>query len=215
MQASPDNLEPQLNALMRAIAAGQTAIALRWLNDVPALAMARLAKGATRNGAERNYLDETGYYLYAGVTALHVAATAYQVELVHKLLGMGADVRARDRRGAEPIHAAAVGQPGTSRWNPAAQAATIACLIEAGADPDAVDKSGVTALHRAVRTRCAAAVKALLDGGADPQRRNDRGSTPLLLATRTSGRGGSGSPAAKEEQRAILLLLEEHGGTSK
>jgi ankyrin repeat protein len=46
---------------------------------------------------------------------------------------------------------------------------TIAHLIEAGADPNPTDKSGVTPLHRAVRTRCAAAVKALLEAGADPR----------------------------------------------
>jgi ankyrin repeat protein len=56
--------------------------------------------------------------------------------------------------------------PGSPGWNPAAQAATIAYLIEAGADPNARDKSQVAPLHRAVRTRCAAAVGALLDGGA-------------------------------------------------
>jgi hypothetical protein len=91
------------------------------------------------------------------------------------------------------------------------QAATIARLIESGADPDALDKSGVTPLHRAVRTRCAAAVKALLDHGADVQRRNNSGSTPMLLATVNSGRGGTGSPEAKAQQVEIIRLLEQHG----
>ena len=39
----------------------------------------------------------------------------------------------------------------------------------AGADPNAVDKGGVTPLQRAVRARCASAVSALLEGGSDPQ----------------------------------------------
>lgn len=55
--------------------------------------------------------------------------------------------------------------PGLPAWNPDAQVATIGCLIAAGADPNAMDKSGVAPLHRAVRARCAAAVEALLDGG--------------------------------------------------
>src|SRR5206468_5184402 len=115
-------------------------------------------------------------------------------------------------RGAEPLHYAVDGAPGSRTWDPDAQAATVACLIEAGADPNALDKNGVTPLHRAVRTRCAAAVKVLLEGGADPRRKNKNGSTPMLLATQNTGRGGSGSPEAKAQQQEIVRLLERHGG---
>jgi hypothetical protein len=98
--------------------------------------------------------------------------------------------------------------PGSRTWNPPAQAETVRCLIEAGADPDATDKSGVTPLHRAVRTRCAAAVRALLDGGADPRHTNRSGTTPMQLAIWTTGRGGSGSPESKAQQVEIVDLLE-------
>jgi ankyrin repeat protein len=101
--------------------------------------------------------------------------------------------------------------PGSPTWDPRAQAATIASLIAAGADPNATDDSEVTPLHRAVRTRCAAAVQALLDGGADPRRKNKSGSTPMRLATSTTGRGGSGSLEAKAQQEEIVCLLERHG----
>jgi hypothetical protein len=66
----------------------------------------------------------------------------------------------------------------------------------------------VTPLHRAVRNRCSAAVEALLGAGADPRRQNDRGSTASDLAHRTTGRGGTGSAAAKAEQRIIIELLQ-------
>ncbi len=132
---------------------------------------------------------------------------------MRKLLAAGADIRARNRRGAEPIHGAAVGQPGSSAFDPRAQAVTITCLIEAGADPDALDMDGVAPLHRAVRTRCAAAVKALLEGGADPRQENKSGSTPMLLATRNTGRAGSGSAEAKAEQQLIVQLLQARLGT--
>jgi len=82
-----------------------------------------------------------------------------------------------------------------------------------GADPNAVDKSGVAPLHRAVRNRCALAVRALIEGGADPRAPNRNGSTPMLLATLNTGKSGSGSPGAKEQQREILRILEEHGAT--
>jgi ankyrin repeat protein len=209
----PGALDSALMALVRAIAGGDAAVALRLLAASPALAGVCFAEGATRRTAKTYYLDDIGRYVFAGDTALHVAAAAYGRELVQELIARGADVRAKNRRGAEPLHAAVVGVPGSRTWNPRAQVATVACLVEAGADPNALDKSGVTPLHRAVRTRCAAAVRVLLDAGADARRKNKRGSTPMLLATRNTGRGGAGSPEAKAQQREIVRLLEQHGAT--
>jgi ankyrin repeat protein len=197
--------------LARAIAAGDETAVLALLAASPQLATVSLARGAARHAARTYFLDPIGHYLYAGQTALHVAAAAYQGEIVRKLVALGADIRAKDRRGSEPLHYAAVGTPGSRTWNPDAQAATIASLIAAGADPNAVNMDDVTPLHRAVRTRCAAAVRALLDGGADPRARNGHGSTPVDLATRTTGRGGSGSPEAKAQQVEIVRLLEQRG----
>lgn len=202
-----------LMALVRAIVAGDEAAALRLLAASPALASTRAEDGATRQRAKDYYLDEITHYLYAGDTPLHIAAAAYRLEIVRNLIVMGGDVRARNRRGAEPLHYAVDGAPGSRTWNPSAQAATVACLIEAGADPNAVDQSGVTPLHRAVRTRCAAAVSALLDAGADARRTNKSGSTPMRLATQNTGRGGSGSPESKAQQQEIMRLLEQHGAT--
>jgi hypothetical protein len=190
-----------LKALLAAIVAGDAPAAARILAMSPGLALAHWNEG-------EHYFTEIQHYRYWGDTALHIAAAAYRKDIALDLIARGADVRAPNRRGAQPLHYAADGLPGSSAWNPPAQAATIACLIDAGADPNAVDKSGTMPLHRAVRTRCAAAVKALLEGGADPLARNGSGSTPMLLAARSTGRGGSGSPEAKAQQREILRLLE-------
>ena len=89
----------------------------------------------------------------------------------------------------------------------------ISYLIDAGADPDAIDKSGVAPLHRAVRTRSSAAVSALIDRGADPLLMNKSGSTPLHLAVQNTGKSNSGSEAAKEEQHRIIVLLLGHGAS--
>jgi hypothetical protein len=202
-----------LVALAQRIAGDDAADTIRLLDASPALAHASFEAGVTRQTAAA-YLDEFGRYFFDGDTALHIAAGAYRTDVAQKLIAMGADVRARNRRGAEPLHAAAVGMPGSQAWNPSAQEATIACLIRAGADPNAIDNSGVTPLHRAVRTRCAAAVKALLAGGADPRRKNKSGSTPMLLATENTGRGGSGSPEAKAQQQEIQRLLRQHGAAA-
>ena len=203
--------ETALMTLVRAIVADDAATVLRLLATSESLASARAGEGATRAAATDYYLAGIGHYLYAGDTALHIAAAAYQLPVARQLLTMGADVGARNRRGAQPLHYAADGSPRSPHWNPAGQAAIIACLIKAGADPNATDKSGVTPLHRAVRTRCAAAVSALLDGGADARRKNKAGSTPMQLATWTTGRGGSGSAEARAQQQEIVRLLQRHG----
>lgn len=201
----------ELWQLLRAIATGDTPRAARLLAASPRLASDASVVGATRDSSTSYFFKETKHYVYAGDTALHVAAAAYRIGIAKKLVRGGADVSARNRRGAQPIHYASVGQPGSATWAPKAQASVIAYLIEAGADPNATDKSGVTALHRAVRTRCAAAVRVLIEHGADPRRKNGSGSTPFDLAVQTTGRSGSGSVAAHEQQRQIIQLLAAHG----
>ena len=199
-----------LERLLRAIAAGDPA-AVRLLKAHPDLARAAASTGATRAGAERFYLPEIGHYVYTGDTALHVAAAGYHAALVRALVELGADPAARNRRGAQPPHYCAAGSPGSPRWNPDAQSATLRELLLSGADPGAPDRSGVTPLHVAVRTRCAPAVRILLAHGADPSRPNGSGSTPLHLAVQDTGRGGSGSAPAREQQAEIVRLLLEHG----
>jgi len=178
----------------------------------PGLARERALEGATRQVSQAHYLHEIEHYVYAGDTALHIAAAAHQENLVRDLIVLGGDVRARNRRGAEPLHYAADGMPASRVWKPQAQAATIACLVRAGADPNALDNNGVTPLHRAVRTRCAAAVQALIEAGADVLAKNKSGATPLRLARQNTGRGGSGSTEAKAQQLEILRLLGDFGG---
>ena len=203
--------DEELFQLLRAIAIGDEPHALRLLADAPRLALGASAVGATRGGSPHYFFAEIGRHVYAGDTALHVAAAAYRTDIAKELVRLGADVSARNRRGAQPLHYACVGQPGSERWDPRAQAKVVAYLIGAGADPNATDKSGVTPLHRAIRTRCSEAVRVLLDHGADPRRRNGSGSTPLRLAVLDTGRSGSGSVAAREQQRIIIQLLTDHG----
>jgi hypothetical protein len=200
--------DPELRRLIDAIASADESTFADMLAAAPALARAALREGATQAAATSNYLTAIGHYVYAGDTALHVAAAAHRPEMARALIGLGADVAARNRRGAAPLHYAADGNPGSPGWDPQAQSATIFCLIEAGADPDARDRNGVAPLHRAIRTRCSAAVRALLDGGADALATNGNGSTPMKLATRQTGRGGSGGAEAKAQQAEIVELLE-------
>ena len=196
------------SALLTAVIDGDAAAARRVLAAEPALAsMPFPLKGATRSASGVFFFDAISHYLYAGDTPLHMAAAAFDARIARMLIDRGADLRARNRRGAEPLHYAA----DTNHWHPSAQRKTIETLLAGGAAPNAVDKSGVAPLHRAVRTRSSAAVAALIVGGADVNLRNGRGSTPLAIARVTSGRGGSGSDRARAEQRKIIEILERAG----
>ncbi|HTG20925.1 MAG TPA: ankyrin repeat domain-containing protein [Reyranella sp.] len=212
MKRTGEKKDP-FSALVEAIVRADVTTATAMLAASPDLARQRAVQGADRQQAEDSFFEEITHYMYEGDSALHMAAASYQKEIAADLIAKGADVRARNRRGAEPLHYASDGVPGSRRWDPSAQAATIAILIAAGADPNSLDKSGVAPLHRAVRTRCAAAVEALLQGGADVSARNKSGSTPLLLARQKTGRGGSGSAEARAQQEEILRLLQAHGAT--
>jgi len=192
---------------VRVVVKGDVEQVSRRLAVRPALATTGCGVGATRQDASAFFFAEIAHYLYEGDTALHMAAAAFRQPVAALLIARGADCRAKNRRGAEPQHYAA----DANRQEAIAQAETIAFLISVGADPDALDRSGVAALHRAVRTRSLAAVRALVDGGADPSRRNKAGSTPLHLAVQTTGRGGSGSAHAREHQAGIVRLLLERG----
>jgi hypothetical protein len=203
--------EGALLALFAAIASRDDVEVARMLDRIPGLAAHPLRVGATRQDPRPYFLIPIRHHVYTGDTALHVAAAAHDRVLAERLVAQDAAVRARNRRGAEPLHYAADGRTDADYLHSNAQRETISYLIAAGADPNAIDKSGVAPLHRAVRTRSSAAVSALIDRGADPLLMNKSGSTPLHLAVQNTGKSNSGSKAAKEEQHRIIVLLLEQG----
>jgi hypothetical protein len=192
---------------VRLVVNGETPEMTRRLAASPSLATASSGTGTTRADAATFFFSDIAHYLYAGDTALHMAAAAFRRPVAELLVRHGADCRARNRRGAEPLHYAA----DANHWDPTAQTEVIEYLLSVGADPDALDSAGVAPLHRAVRTRSLPAVRALLDGRANPRAPNGAGSTPLHLAVQTTGRGGSGSQHARQQQTGIIRLLLEHG----
>src|SRR5215510_14643385 len=97
-----------LRKFVEVIAAGDASLVSRMLVASPRLAQANFHEGATRQAPKPNFLDTIKRYIWTGDTAQHFAAAAYQTEIARKLLAAGADVRARNRLGAEPLHSAAV-----------------------------------------------------------------------------------------------------------
>jgi ankyrin repeat protein len=201
-----------LLALFRAMASGNDTEVIRRLDAAAALASRAIRVGACRENPDTYSLAAIHHYVYAGDTALHVAAAAHRRDLAESLVSRGANVRARNRRGAEPLHYAADGSPGERSWDRTAQREVIAYLVEADADPEARDKSGVAPGHRAVRTHSSDAVAALIEHSSNPRLMNGSGSTPLHFAVQNTAKSNSGSEVAKEEQRRIITVLLEHGG---
>jgi hypothetical protein len=206
----PDDLDDSLRALFVAIASRDHGGVTRMLDQRPGLVTLPLRVGASRQDPRPYFLVPIRHYVYAGDTALHVAAAAHERGLAESLVVQGAAVRAHNRRGAEPLHYAADGGSGADSN---AQRELISFLIDSGADPNALDKSGVAPLHRAVRDRCSGGVSALIDKGANPLLMNKSGSTPLHLAVQNTGKSHSGSDAAKEDQYRIIVFLLEHGAS--
>src|SRR6187200_2392997 len=122
---------------VRLVVDGDVKETSRRLAGTPGLATAAASVGATREGSSTFFFADIKHYMYAGDTALHMAAAAFKRPIAEMLV----------RHGAEPLHYAA----DANHWDPAAQADTIEYLISAGADPNAVDDSGVAPIHRAVR----------------------------------------------------------------
>jgi len=160
----------------------------------------------------RLYQSKIVHWLYAGDTALHLAAAGHRLDLVRLLLAAGANPNSTtNHRKSSPLHYAADGCLRGPDWDPKRQVETIRCLLDAGAEIDLQDKNGATPLHRAVRTRCAAAVKCLLERGCDATLRNKPGSTAFHLAVQNTGHGGTGAEAARAAQRQIIHLFLSFG----
>ena len=122
-----------------------------------------------------------------GMTPLFLAAGRRDLESMRMVLDAGAAPKtvAAESYGISPIHNTC------RRGGPGAREA-IARLVRYGADLDARDKGGVTALHMAVRDRDMEAVRALLEHGAagDIEDRGRR-STPLRRAVANTGKPGT------------------------
>ena len=191
-----------------------------------------LAAGADANGRDENG-EQTGYApLYAAAMTQNLAAmelllaAGAEVDVTGSSVyqSLLADVLGRGRFdcGYAPV-AAALREADGESWRmvgeqrlpyvpgpPVVECETVSAavreLIDSGADLDAQDGRGFTALHRAARDRRTdpAVVTALLAAGADPNAQDNLGRTPLDDATQ-----------ANLNNAAIADLLRQAGGTCR
>jgi ankyrin repeat protein len=190
-----------LDQLLIAIVADE-ANAIRLVNAAPELAQMRVA-------TER-LVKDVPHELYAGDTALHLAAAALRPLAVATLIEAGADANAENRRGATALHYACDPRPNGKTWNPAQQRSVIELLLDAGSDIEHQEKAGAAPLHRAVRARSPVAVRCLLERGARVDATHGRQrTTPLHLVTHSTG--ASGTKETRVEQQEIVELLLQYG----
>lgn len=119
--------------------------------------------------------DAIAEFTTDGWTPLHLAAFFGRAEAVDVMLAAGADVRvvSRNHEGNTPLHAALAGR-GVGRISTA--------LLAQGADVNAADAGGHTALHHAAFRDDVGLVNTILAHGADPVARNRDGKTALAIA---------------------------------
>ena len=149
--------------------------------------------------------------LGTGTTPMLRAAKAGDTEVIEILLGKGGDPKIPTKYGVTPLMAAAgLGtkeEDTTGRRKTEAEAiASIKLCIEAGADVNAVDERGETALHGAAQKGWDQVVQFLADHGAKLDIKDQRGHTPLDAANGLMGNGGfDGTRRDVHESTAALL----------
>jgi uncharacterized protein len=203
--ANPDSVDSGYTALHAAV-----------LRSDVTLVKALLAQGANPNirmtkGTPLRR-DTTDFNLPAtlvGSTPYLLAAKLLEPEIMRVLASGGADVKVTMRDGATPLMVAAgAGSGGNStrrgiaaidggKPEPEAQVLqAVATAIELGADVNATNQAGDTALHTAANLGFNSIVQLLADRGADLNVKNKRGLTPLGVLT-------AGGPGARRRGAAI------------
>jgi ankyrin repeat protein len=163
-EAIAERNDDGLSPLMAALYAGNEAIVAVLLErgakpnhfEATALGDADLLAGQLRRSGKR-----ATAYSKDGFTALHYAAFFGQAPAASLLLAHGADIEAESRNrllpGLHPLHSAVAGR---------APLELVTILLDAGADPNAQQSGGWTALHTAAIGGDLAVVQLLLSRGA-------------------------------------------------
>lgn len=136
-----------------------------------------------------------------------MAAAAFRRPIAELVIAKGADCRAKNRRGAEPLHYAA----DANHWSPMAQAEVIEYLASVGADQTHWMAQGWRRCTDPSERDRSQRYEALVEAGANPRQPNKARSRPLHPAVQSTGRAGSGSQQARQQQADIIRLLLECG----
>ena len=151
-----------------------------------------------------------------GATLFALAADRADIPLMKLLLELGADPLIPNAEGSTPLMAAAglgTGAPEEEAGTEEEAYQAVELLLELGADINAVDDKGDTAMHGAAYGSFPSIVQLLSDRGADIESwniPNNMGRTPLFIAEGHRG----GLPRPSRETIAVITALMDGAGVS-
>jgi ankyrin repeat protein len=148
---------------------------------------------AVQHGADVNLklkkgISGRGILSRVGATPFLLAASTADLPLMTRLVELGADPLTPNAEHATPLMAAAglgCRAPGEEAGTEEESVEAVKYCLARGADINAVDDSGETAMHGAAYKNLPAVVQLLADRGADPavwNRPNKHGWSPLVIA---------------------------------
>ena len=187
--------------------------------NMPELVKALLAKGADPNARIKELLkmrDDRPPINMVGATPFLLAAVATDASLMRLLAANGADTLLRVEEKTTPLMAAARGacpgecsgqgrNSGNEHWERSALEA-VKAAVELGADVDAINQKGQTAMHIAAFTGADSIVQYLADQGAKVDVVAVSGETPWTMASGLSANLNIRGTYGTHKSTADLLL---------
>jgi ankyrin repeat protein len=144
--------------------------------------------GADVNLRQKKGVPGRGVLGRSGATPFLAAASTADVQLLHTLADLGGEPKLANAQGTTPLMAAAgvgVGAPEEAAGTEPEVLEAVELLLKLGADVNAVDDNGETAMHGAAYRNHPKVVQLLADRGARVtvwHRKNKTGLTPLVIA---------------------------------
>ena len=170
---------------------------------------ARLERVPPRAGYSQLRVEHhvAGVSPFPGATPFLLAAMAADVEVMRALAEAGTDPDLAADDGTTPLMlAAGLGRYMAETLATEARSLEAAALaIELGADVDAANETGSTALHGAAHVKSDALVRLLVEHGASLDPVNARGQTPLAVAELS--RAGSATTPTRSSTGDLLRAL--------
>jgi ankyrin repeat protein len=165
-----------VSAVMHAFYSGQPKIAELLIAAKPELDIFEAtAAGKTDKASEilNGGSEAARQWSADGFTALHFAAFFNRPAIARELIQHGADIEAiaKNPMKVTPLHSAA-----------AHSGEIVRLLLERGANPNARQQGGWTALHAVAQNGDTEMVRDLIARHADPKATNDEGKTPANIA---------------------------------